>query len=61
MHYVYVMGSQAMVGTGVITDEPFAPAYDAGRWLNKHLNHRISIQRRLMHGNSHVGKYAAGA
>jgi hypothetical protein len=52
MHYVYVMGSQSMVGTGVITDEPFAPAYDAGRWLNKLLNHRISIQRRLIMGTA---------
>jgi hypothetical protein len=52
MHYVYVMGSQSMVGTGVITDEPFAPAYDAGRWLHKHLNHRIAIQRRLIMGTA---------
>ncbi len=52
MHYIYIMASQSVAGTGMISDEPFAPAYDAGRWLYKHLSHRIAAQRRLVMGTA---------
>ena len=45
MHYVYVMGSRQLEPIPLPGYEPFAPAYDAGVWLRKHLAMSAAIKR----------------
>lgn len=44
MHYIYIMGSKQYT-TFIPGFEPFAPAYDAGEWLRKHIDMQMAVGR----------------
>jgi len=44
-HYVYIMATKQLASLPLPGYEPFAPAYDAGRWLRQHLSMSTAIKR----------------